>query len=117
MSVSFEGVGQVCTTFLGGGLTEGHVVKLTGNGTVGACGSGDGFIGAAICCKDDACTVQVGGFVTVNYSGAAPAVGWRALAADGNGGVKAVGDEETGSGRVLPVVNVDTAGKTVTVLL
>jgi hypothetical protein len=53
----------------------------------------------------------------VNYSGAAPAVGWRALAADGNGGVKAVGDEETGSGRVLPVVNVDTAGKTVTVLL
>ena len=108
MSVSFEGVGQVCTTFLGGGLTEGHVVKLTGNGTVGACGDGDGFIGAAVCCKDDACTVQVGGFVTVSYSGAAPAVGWRALA---------VGDEETGSGRVLPVVNVDAAGKTVTVLL
>lgn len=117
MSVSFEGVGQVCATFLGGGLAEGQVVKMTGSGTVGACAADDAFCGVALCCKDDACTVQVGGFVTVNYSGAAPAVGWRALAADGNGGVKAVGDEETGSGRVLPVVNVDTAGKTVTVLL
>ena len=117
MSVSFQGVGQVCATFLGGGLSEGAVVKMSGRGTVGACGDGDGFCGMAVCCKDDACTVQVGGFVTVSYSGAAPAVGWRALAADGNGGVKAVGDEETGSGRVLPVVNVDAAGKTVTVLL
>lgn len=41
MSVSFEGVGQVCATFLGGKLAEGQVVKLTGNGTVGACGDGD----------------------------------------------------------------------------
>ena len=65
MSVSFEGVGQVCATFLGGKLAEGQVVKLTGNGTVGACGDGDHFIGAAICCKDDACTVQGGGLVTV----------------------------------------------------
>ena len=97
MSVSFEGVGQVCATFLGGKLAEGQVVKLTGNGTVETCGDGDHFIGAAICCKDDACTVQVGGFVTVSYSGAAPAVGWSALAADGKGGVKAAGSGETGS--------------------
>ena len=117
MSVSFEGVGQVCATFLGGRLAEGQVVKLTGNGTVGACGDGDHFIGAAICCKDDACTVQVGGFVTVSYSGAAPAVGWSALAADGKGGVKAAGSGETGSGRLLPVASVDTIAKTVTILL
>lgn len=123
MSVSFEGVGQVCATFLGGGLTEGHVVKLTGSGTVGACAAGDSFIGAALCCKDDACTVQVGGFVTVSYSGTAPAAGWCALTADGNGGVKtaaaeaAAGDGKTESGRLLPVVSVDTTAKTVTILL
>ena len=119
MSVSFEGVGQVCATFLGGGLTEGQVVKLAGSGTVGACGAGDAFIGAAICCKDDACTVQVGGFVTVSYTGTAPAVGWCALTADGKGGVKAAagGTDSAESGRMLPVVNVDTGAKTVTILL
>ena len=64
MSVSFQGVGQVCATFLGGGLSEGAVVKMSGRGTVGACGDGDGFCGMAVCCKDDACCVQVGGFMT-----------------------------------------------------
>lgn len=133
MSVSFEGVGQVCATFLGGKLTEGQVVKLAGSGTVGACGAGDGFIGAALCCKDDACTVQVGGFVTVSYSGTTPTVGWCALTADGNGGVKVAAAEaaaleetggsgsteagKTGSSRVLPVVSVDTTAKTATILL
>lgn len=112
MSVSFEGVGQVCATFLGGKLTEGQVVKLTGSGTVGACAAGDSFIGAAICCKDDACTVQVGGFVSVGYSGTAPAVGWSALAADGKGGVKSAS-----GGAVRLVVDVDTTAKLVTVML
>jgi len=111
MSVSFEGVGQVCATFLGSDVAEGSVVKLTGNGTVGPCGAGDPFCGAVLCRKDDACTVQVCGFVTVGYSGTAPAVGWTALCADGNGGVKAGGD------RQMPVADVDTAAKTVTILL
>ena len=37
LSVSCEGVGLVCATFLGGGLAEGQVVRMAGNGTVGAC--------------------------------------------------------------------------------
>ena len=111
MSVSFNGVGQVCATFLGGGITEGHVVKLTGNGTVGACKAGDPFCGVALCSRDDACTVQVCGFVTVGFSGAAPEAGWSALCADGNGGVKAGGD------RKVTIVNVDEAAKSVTILL
>ena len=105
MSVSFEGVGQVCATFLGGKLTEGEVVKVTENGTVGACAADDGFCGVAICCKDDACTVQVRGFVTVGYSGTAPGMGWRMLAADGKGGVNCL------------VADVDAAVKTVTMML
>ena len=105
MSVSFEGVGQVCATFLGGKLTEGEGVKVTENGTVGACAADDGFCGVAICCKDDACTVQVRGFVTVGYSGTAPGMGWRTLAADGKGGVNCL------------VADVDAAVKTVTMML
>lgn len=112
MNVSYEGVGQVCATFLGEKITEGHVVKLTGSGTVGECAAGDSFCGVALCGKDDACTVQVCGFVTVSYSGAAPAIGWTELAADGKGGVKAAA-----GGRKLPVVDVDTAANTATILL
>ena len=113
MSISFEGVGQVCATFLGGGLAEGQVVKMAGNGTVDACKADDLFCGVALCCKDDACTVQVGGFVTVAYSGTAPAVGWAELAADGKGGVKAA----SGSGVRCLTADVDTTAKTVTIML
>ena len=112
MSISFEGVGQVCATFLGGGLTEGHVVKMTDNGTVGACKADDDFCGAALCCKDDAGTVQVGGFVSVKYSGTAPALGWTSLAANGEGGVKAAS-----GGITRLVTDVDTTAKTVTIML
>ena len=59
MNVSFNGVGQVCATFLGEKLAEGHVVKLTGNGTVGECAAGDAFCGVTTHCCGDACTVQV----------------------------------------------------------
>ena len=113
MSISFEGVGQVCATFLGGGLTEGHVVKMTGGGTVGACKADDLFCGAALCCKDDACTVQVGGFVSVPYSGTAPTLGWSNLAADGKGGIKAAAS----GGMSRLVVDVDATAKTVTIML
>ena len=51
MSVSFEGIGQVCATFLGSGLTEGHVVRMAGQAEAGACGDGDPFCGVALCCK------------------------------------------------------------------
>ncbi len=126
MKVSFEGVGQVCATFLGDKLTEGQTVKMTGNGTVGACAADDVFCGVAVCCKDDACTVQVGGFVTVGYTGTAPGVGWQALSANGSGGVKTAGGAEAASegsvktasdGVNCLVVNVDTTAKTVTILL
>ena len=112
-SISFEGVGPVCATFLGGGLTEGHVVKMTGSGAVGACAADDLFCGVALCCKDDACTVQVGGFVSVGYSGTAPKAGWNELAADGKGGVKTA----SGSGVTCLAADVDTTAKTVTIML
>lgn len=115
MRVSFEGVGQVCATFLGGGLAEGQVVKLTGRGQAGPCGDGDDFFGAALCCREDACTVQVRGFVTVGYSGdAAPEVGFTALCADGAGGVRTAGES---GGRAYLVADADPTAKTATILL
>ena len=112
MNVSFDGVGQVCATFLGKGLKDGHVVKLSGSGTAAACKAGDLFCGVAMCCKDDACSVQVGGFVTVGFSGTAPEAGWTELAADGEGGVKIAGD-----GVKCLVADVDAASETVTIML
>ena len=115
MRVSFDGIGQVCATFLGSGLSEGQVVRMSGNGTAGACWDGEGFCGAAICCKDDACTVQVRGFVTVRYSGAAPGTGQASLCGNGQGGVRtAAGADE---GTQCLVVDVDAAANAVTILL
>ena len=112
-SVSFHGIGQVCATFLGGGASEGQVVKLSGPGAVGPCGAGDNFCGVAVCQRDGACGVQVAGFVTVRYTGTAPAPGWAALDADGEGGVKSADS----GGRTYLVADVDAAAKTVTIKL
>ena len=114
MSVSFEGIGQVCATFLGSGVTEGHVVRMAGRAEAGACGDGDPFCGVALCCKEDACTVQVRGFVTLGYTGDAPEAGTVSLCADGQGGVRAAGES---GGRACLVVDADAAAQTVTILL
>lgn len=143
MKVSFEGIGQWCATFLGD-VSEGGVVKVSGAGQAADCEAGDPFCGAAVCAGEGACTVQMGGFVTVPYSGTAPAPGYTALTADGLGGVKTAGgtpagesksqeaaQSETGdaaqggtseavtapAGRSYWVVDVDESGKTVTILL
>ena len=117
MSVSFQGVGQVCATFLGDGLSAGQVVKMSGRGTVGPCSSGDKFCGAAVHCGDGACSVLVSGFVTVEYSGTVPSVGWAELCADGSGGVRSLTEKDTGGGVRCLVVDTDTAEKTATILL
>ena len=57
---------------------------------------------------------MLGGMATAPYTGTAiPTVGWCALSANGTGGVTA----DSGNGNKLLVVDVDTAGKTVTFVL
>ena len=111
MSVSFHGIGQICATFLGTG-TEGQVVKMSDRDTVAPCSDGNSFCGVAVCVKDDACCVQVAGFVTVPYSSTVPSVGYAKLSANGAGGVKTAAE-----GRSFLVVDVDESGKTVTFAL
>ena len=67
MSISYEGIGEWCATFV--------------------CGAHDG----------KACTVQLGGLASVKYSGTAPAVGFSELVADGSGGVSKPGENQSGS--------------------
>ena len=109
MKLSYEGIGQWAATFACDDLAEGELVKVSANGTVAACAAGDDFCGMVL-------SVGRGGEVTAGYTvpaeGAAPALGWSGLSADGEGGVQADAD-----GSTYLVVDVDTTAKTVTFVL
>ena len=113
MSISFEGIGQWCATFAGEDVSEGVVVKMEENGKVCKSSEGDVFFGVVTAVAHDgkACSVQLGGFVTLPYSGSDPAVGMTALVGDGAEGVKIGGEKE------YLVVNVDGTAKTVIIKL
>ena len=115
MKLSYEGIGQWAATFACDGVSAGQVVKVSGNGTVAKCADNDGFEGAVLSVARDgkACSVAMGGMVTVSYSGTAPTAGWNTLAADGKGGVTVVSD----GGKGYLAVEVDTTAKTVTIVL
>lgn len=114
MRISFDGAGQWGATFRCQNVSEGQLVRISGNGTVAACVAGDGFAGPVLHVGRDggACTVQLGGAAALAYSGAAPTPGWTGLAADGSGGVKVLA-----GGREYLVLDVDEAAGTVSVLL
>lgn len=114
MKLSYEGIGQWAATFACSGVKEGALVKISDNGTVAVCDSGDQFCGQVISCARDgqACAVALGGMVTAAYTGTAPTVGWANLSTDGSNGVKT-----DSAGRSYLVTAVDTAASTVTFVL
>lgn len=113
MKVSYEGIGLLCATFACEELEDGALVKLSANGTVAACAADEVFCGVVAARSRDgkACSVQLGGFVTLACTGA-PTLGYCALAADGTGGVKV-----SEGGRACLVVARDETAGTVTVML
>ena len=44
MSISYEGIGEWCATFVCGAVSEGDIVKVSANGTVGKCTAGGGAV-------------------------------------------------------------------------
>lgn len=111
MNISFQGFGEAVTTFKGD-APAGRPVRMQASGTVAAAAADAAFCGVS-CGGDGACTgVQLGGYVSLPYSGTAPAVGYGKLAADGAGGVKT-----NASGREYLILTVDTTRKTVGFLL
>ncbi len=115
MDICFEGVGQTAATFqVEGEVQPGMAVALTKNGTVSK-GAADALPCGVVLggVRGGAAAVQIGGVATVGYSGTAPAVGWKALACDGEGGVKTV----TTGGLQCLVLAVDTTAKTAVIKL
>lgn len=109
--VSFEGIGELAATFYHDEANKGAPVAMSGSGCVKNCASGEAFIG--VCSNVNAMTaqVQLHGYVRLPYTGTAPAVGFSALAADGNGGVTA------GGSRTYLVLDVDTTDAVVGFML
>jgi len=114
MAIAFNGFNETLATFQADGtLTAGAPVKASANRTVSGCAANNVFLGV---CKEQTgpyAGVQLTGYARLPYSGAAPAVGYTQLAADGSGGVKTV----SSGGRFYDVLEVDTAGGTVGLLL
>lgn len=109
--ISFEDIGSLMATFCAEeGVQDGQVVKMTENGTVGPCGAGDLFCGAASMPRAGIVGVQVGGFVKVPAT-TPLSVGMVGLVADGKGGVKA------GDGITVLVAEVDTVNNTAVICL
>ncbi|MBO5859983.1 MAG: hypothetical protein J6R20_09455 [Clostridia bacterium] len=111
MSVSFGGFHNETATFkTENEIAMGTPVKITDNGTVGACADGDTFCGIVTNGDGKYAAVQIYGEVTAKFSGVAPALGYTELVASANG-VKA------GLGREYLVLDVDDANGTVTFLM
>ena len=113
MNVSFSGFNEKSATFIcSEGVTAGKVVKVTENGTVSACASGDAFCGVVTDVRSDCATVQLTGYIRMPYSGSAPSLGYTALTADGNGAVTANAD-----GKTYLVTDIDTTDSTIGFML
>lgn len=109
MNICFDGIGQDVVTFMANGSAKaGAVVKIGANNIVSGCSDGDNFAGFALNIEDYTAAVVIHGYVTVPYTGTAPAFGYTTVAANGTGGVKAASN-----GRSVIVCNVDTANTTV----
>lgn len=109
MTISFQGIGQQAVSFFAGKIMDaGTVCKVTANSCVTTCAAGEAFCGIAGNTRGGVTHVTLKGYVTVPYTGTAPKVGWCALAANGNGGVKTLE-----GAREYLVVNVNTTDNTV----
>ena len=89
MTISLKGYNENTATFKTSGLVSpGHAVTMADNLTVKPCASGNAVTGVCVNVKGEYACVQLGGYVTLGYTGAtAPTVGYCKLAADGKGGV------------------------------
>lgn len=124
MNVSFQGFQEQVLTFeTAESLAAGVPVKISANGIVAACADGEYPIGITRGTpRGGIVAVQVSGYARVKYSGdTAPALGGATICAGASGTIKPTNAVvvETGAlaGRTVLVVEQDTAGTTVGVIL
>ncbi len=113
MSISFKGINEQVVTFaIEAELEVGTLVTMSESATVKACESGDLFVGVVVSSHGNIAAVQTNGYISLPYSGTAPALGITALsAADAK---TAAADT---SGRTVTVIELDEASKTAGILL
>ena len=113
MKISLQGFGEnVATLEAASGVVRGSLVKITGNGKVGACGKDDIFCGVALNVREGVAAVQLGGYVQIPCE-TGVAVGYQSLSVsqDGKAQVAASG------GRQILVADCDSANNVCGVIL
>ena len=72
MSVNFEGYNEKILTFEKdtGSITIGYPVKVSSNGKVSQCSSGDKFCGFAVSVRENLVGVQMSGYKEIKYANA-----------------------------------------------
>ena len=114
MSVSFKGINEQVVTFrTEEELAPGTLVTVSDNGTVSPCAASGKIVGVVVSCRESLAAVQIAGFVTLPYSGSAPALGVTAIAAASETKIKA----DATNGKLVTVVETDTAALTAGILL
>ncbi len=88
MNVNFNGYGENVVTFSADeSITEAGVpVKMSADGTVAVCESGEAFCGVCVGVRNGYAAVQLSGYVTMNADSKI-AVGYKSLAASSDGAV------------------------------
>lgn len=114
MSVSLNGFSEAIITLkITESAAKGAPVSISASLTAAPSGVDEPFAGFLSATPKGGCAgVQVTGYLEAPYSGAAPALGYTALSADGNGGVKTAS-----SGPLRLVLKIDEANKTVGFIL
>ncbi len=110
--IQYQGIGAVVVTAKHENVKVGEAVQYSASDTVKVPAAGGAFHGVCVFEKNGEASVQVGGFVTLPYTGTAPTVGYCTLAANGTGGAAV-----TAGSRSYLTVAVDTSEKTVTFCL
>lgn len=114
MSVSFKGINEQVVTFkTEEELAVGTLVTVSDNGTVCPCAANGKIVGVVVSSRESIAAVQISGFVTLPYSGSAPALGVTAIAAASDTKIKA----DATNGKLVTVVETDTAALTAGILL
>lgn len=114
MSIKFNGLMDEVATFKADTeIGKGYPVKVSANDTVAVAAPGIPFCGVAVGHASGLQSVQLKGYVELPYTSTAPTLGFCSLVANGTGGVKV----DTTNGRSYLVVNVDTVGGKVGIIL
>ncbi len=115
MKISMNGLGEQVATFEAGtNVAVGAPVAITANGIVSAAANSGDFCGVCTRLENGFATVQMKGYIRVAYTGTV-AVGRATLNGSTGGKVK----PSTGTEVAIPVqvVDVDTAAKTIGIIL